>query len=180
MSRDEVVERLFAVFRQRGYAGASLSELSQATGLGRSSLYHYFPGGKEDMARAALDYLDGWVEGHLLVPLRGAGTPAERLARMMAELDRLYDHGRSACLLGALVHGEGRHLFQERLRSSFCALVAALAALVVESGVAPAEAQRRAEEAMVRIQGSLVLSGGLDDDGPFRRMLAGLGALLLD
>ena len=53
LSKDEVIQRIVAAFREHGYEGASLSILSQATGLGRSSLYHYFPNGKTDMAQAA-------------------------------------------------------------------------------------------------------------------------------
>ncbi|MEP7000146.1 MAG: helix-turn-helix domain-containing protein, partial [bacterium] len=42
-SKDEVLDRLLDTFRDRGYEGASLAELSAATGLMKSSLYHYFP-----------------------------------------------------------------------------------------------------------------------------------------
>ena len=58
MSREEVVERLMRVVRRHGYDGASLAELSKATGLGKSSLYHYFPDGKDDMVRAVLEHLE--------------------------------------------------------------------------------------------------------------------------
>jgi TetR/AcrR family transcriptional repressor of lmrAB and yxaGH operons len=53
--RAEIVDRLFMVFRDRGYEGASLADLSRATGLGKSSLYHHFPNGKEQMAEAVLE-----------------------------------------------------------------------------------------------------------------------------
>jgi len=51
----EIVGRLFIVFQDKGYEGASLADLSQATGLGKSSLYHHFPRGKEQMAEAVLE-----------------------------------------------------------------------------------------------------------------------------
>ena len=51
----EIIDRLFVVFRDRGYEGSSLADLSQATGLGKSSLYHHFPRGKEQMAEAVLE-----------------------------------------------------------------------------------------------------------------------------
>jgi TetR/AcrR family transcriptional regulator, lmrAB and yxaGH operons repressor len=179
LPRTEVVDRLMGVFRRLGYEGASLAELSKATGLGRSSLYHYFPGGKEDMARATLERLGEWVDVHLLQTLRGSGTPEARLDRTVAVLDGLYASGRDACLLGTLVHGESRHLFQTQLRASFTAVIAAFADLVVESGVDPVIAQQRAEDAVMRIQGALILSGGLDDIAPFRRVIENLSAALL-
>ena len=45
MTKEEVLDRLLDTFRDKGYEGASLSELSAAAGLTRASLYHYFPGG---------------------------------------------------------------------------------------------------------------------------------------
>jgi TetR/AcrR family transcriptional regulator, lmrAB and yxaGH operons repressor len=179
LPREEVVDRLMAVFRRLGYEGASLSELSKATGLGRSSLYHYFPGGKEDMARATLERLGEWVDLHLLQPLRGSGTPEERLDRVKVELDRLYASGENACLLGTLVHGESRHLFQTQLRASFSALITAFADLVIEAGVDPSIAQQRSEDAVMRIQGALILSAGLNDSEPFRRVIEHLSKDLL-
>ena len=53
-SREEIVLALFDLFRRAGYEGVSIGEISAATGLGRSSLYHYFPGGKADMAAAVI------------------------------------------------------------------------------------------------------------------------------
>ena len=70
-SRDEVVDRLLTAFRRKGYDGASLADLSAATGLGRSSLYHYFPGGKEEMARAVLDRADAWPRGAVGIVWQG-------------------------------------------------------------------------------------------------------------
>ena len=45
---DKVLRAALNVFRQRGFAGAGLSELEEATGLNRSSLYNAF-GNKEGL-----------------------------------------------------------------------------------------------------------------------------------
>ena len=42
------------VFRAHGYEGASLTLITQATGLGKGSLYNFFPDGKEQMAAEVL------------------------------------------------------------------------------------------------------------------------------
>lgn len=174
-----MVARLAAVFRERGYDGASLAELSRAAGLGRSSLYHYFPGGKEDMARAVFDQVNRWIRDEALAPLRAEGTPAERLDRMIGSLDSFYAGGRDRCLLGNLVLGGARNLFQEQLSAAFRAWIDALTAVAAEAGVDSGTARERAESAVVQIQGALVLAGGLDDPAPFRRVLSRLPAQLL-
>ena len=56
---DEVLDRALEVFWRNGYEGASLSELTEAMGINRPSLYAAF-GNKEELFRKALDrYADG-------------------------------------------------------------------------------------------------------------------------
>ncbi|MCY7320404.1 MAG: TetR/AcrR family transcriptional regulator, partial [Phormidesmis sp. CAN_BIN36] len=70
MSKDSAIPELVKVFRQYGYEGATLAKLSEATGLGKASLYHHFPKGKEEMASAVLDYLNRGLQEQILAPLR--------------------------------------------------------------------------------------------------------------
>ncbi len=58
--RADVLPRLAEVFRAHGYEGATLALISDATGLGKGSLYNFFPGGKEQMAMEVLDSIDRW------------------------------------------------------------------------------------------------------------------------
>jgi len=171
LPRDEVVARIQDVFRDRGFDGASLAELSNATGLGKSSLYHYFPGGKDEMAVAVLERIDAWMNTRALAALRGTGTPKARLRAMLHVLDEFYVGGRNACVLGNLVVGGSRAKFQDYLASAFRGWIAALRDLAVEAGVRGAEAQQRAEDAVIRIEGALIVAGGLGDPAPFKRAL---------
>lgn len=66
--REEVLNRLANAFRAGGYQGTSLKDLCEATGLVKASLYHYFPGGKQDMAQAVLDHIGGWFSANVLAP----------------------------------------------------------------------------------------------------------------
>src|SRR5687767_7960924 len=66
VSDKELLERLTGVFRRHGYDGASLSVIAAATGLQRSSLYHRFPGGKEQMAAEVARALGGHFSSQLL------------------------------------------------------------------------------------------------------------------
>jgi len=74
------------LFWRDGYSGASVPEISAATGLSTSSLYNAY-GSKLDLLVAALDhYSDTVLDRHMLGPLaRGAAG----LADLDAFLDRL-------------------------------------------------------------------------------------------
>ena len=179
LTRDEVIDRLMLAFRRHGYAEASLSELSKATGLGKSSLYHYFPNGKEDMMRAVLEWLASKLRAEVFEPLGGAGTPKRRLDRMIRSLDLFYKGGREACLLGNLVVGETRDRFHRPLAAIFEEWIEAVAATLREAGYSRVVARSRAADAVIRIEGALVLAGAFGDATLFERTLAQLGKELL-
>jgi AcrR family transcriptional regulator len=179
ISRDEVVARIQNVFRDNGFEGASLTEISNVTGLGKGSLYHYFPGGKDDMAVAVLERVATWMGANVLEPLRRTGTPQARLRAMLRALDELYDGGRNACLFGSLVVGESRTRFQKELANAFAGWIDALRKLAIEAGVKPSEARRRAEDVVVRIEGALIVSAALGDGAPFKRALRAIERELL-
>ncbi len=54
-TRRLILERAAPVFNQRGYAGASMSELVEATGIEKGGIYNHF-GSKEELAVEAFDY----------------------------------------------------------------------------------------------------------------------------
>jgi len=179
LPRDEVVARIQNVFRDLGFDGASLAQISIATGLGKSSLYHHFPGGKDDMAIAVLERLDTWMNERALSVLRRDGTPKARLREMLRILDEYYVSGRRACVLANLIVGGSREKFQDYLITAFSDWIAALSALALEAGIRRPEAQQRAEDAVVRIEGALIVAAGLNDPGPFKRALRNIERDLL-
>lgn len=179
LPKDEVLERLLRTFRDRGYDGASLAELSAATGLGKSSLYHYFPGGKQDMAQQVLAHLDQQLERALFEPLRAKQSPARKLSAMLATIDQFYDGGKRACLFERLCASVDRGRFRRPLGRAFTAWIEAVEALCLEAGLARALARSRAEDLVVRIEGALVVCAGTNDPGLFERTLKELQTSLL-
>lgn len=174
LSRDDVIDLIVTVFRKEGYEGTSLAKLSEATGLGRSSLYHYFPKGKVDMANAAMERIIQRVGETVLGPLLVAGDPRKRLEEFAANLADFYDDGFAPCIIDVFSVGEAVGLFQAQLRNSNLAFIQALASVASEAGASPAEAARRGEDAMIALEGSLIVSRGLVSRDPFRRVMAEL------
>ena len=179
LSRDEVVERLMQVVRRHGYDGASLAELSKATGLGKSSLYHYFPEGKDDMVRAVLDHLEQQLRAMVFEPLREPGPARRRVEEMVKTLDTYYCGGSEACVLGNLVLGTSRTRFRVKLRAIFDEWIEAIAVALVDGGLPRSVARHRAEDAVIQIEGALILAGGMNDTGFFARALKRLPTALL-
>ncbi len=179
IDQDDLLDKLTDVFRLHGYEGASLSRIAEATGLGRASLYHRFPGGKKEMAEAVLDRADSWFASYILAPLNGPGDPADRVRAMAKRLNDFYGGGRHSCLLDSLSLGAGGdHGVRDHVQRSFAGWRGALAAVARSAGLSPTDAKRRAADALVRIQGALVLARATGETNPFSRALHGLPELL--
>lgn len=182
IENDALIDLLSATFRDVGYEAASLALLSEATGLKKASLYHRFPGGKEQMGLEVLQEAGRWLTEHVLGPLAGEGSPRERITAMARELDAFYRGGKQACLLNLLSSTIGEASpFKASIRQMFEAFVDALASVVAEAGYSATTARDRAERGVALIQGSLVLARGLESTEPFRKALDALpGELLAD
>jgi AcrR family transcriptional regulator len=179
ISKTEVLDRLMETFREKGYDGASLSELSAVTGLGKSSLYHHFPGGKEDMAAAVLARLDETLERALFAPMRSESSPGKKLGAMLDVLFDFYDGGKKACLLERLCVSAADKGFRGSLGRSFKTWIHAVEQLCSEEGLPRAIARARAEDCVVRIEGALVVCRGTNDTKVFSRTIRDLRKTLL-
>ena len=56
--RTQALPVLAEVFKETDYLGATLILISEGTGLGKGSLYNFFPGGKGEMLAAVLTGID--------------------------------------------------------------------------------------------------------------------------
>lgn len=175
-----LLKRLSDVFRDVGYEGASLAMLAEASGLKKASLYHRFPGGKEEMAGEVMACAGAWLSDHILAPLRSNDPPAARIQVMIRNLDEFYSGGRQACLLNMMSSPRtDRGPFAAVIRNAFRAWIKALSEALVEAGIDQPTARSRAERAVVLLQGSLVVARGMDTTRPFRKCLASLERELL-
>jgi AcrR family transcriptional regulator len=107
MAKETYIPSLMRLFRQYGYDGATLSKISIAAGLGKASLYHHFPGGKDEMVEAMLDYLECWLEQNILQTLNSPDEPlfrlqhmcdSEALLRSADRVNEVYEGGKQPCL----------------------------------------------------------------------------------
>jgi len=170
--RSAAIPALAEAFREHGFEGASLAQLCEATGLGKGSLYHFFPGGKEEMAAAVLADVDAWFTGAIFEPLRRA--PAGDGAAIAAMFDAVADYfrsGRRVCLQGAFALGRERDRFADTIRRYFEQWIASLAAALRAGGQSEQAARAAAIEVVAAIQGGIVLSRALNEPEIFMAVI---------
>src|ERR1700740_1658669 len=130
----DYVPAMAEVFREHGFEGASIALISERTGLGKGSLYHFFPGGKEEMASAVLSEIEAWFTTHVFAALQWDSDPQSAIERMFAAVVEYFDSGRRVCLVGAFALASSRDRFAKQVSSYFRMWKEALAAALVRIG----------------------------------------------
>ena len=172
--RADLLPAMAEVFREHGFEGASIALISERTGLGKGSLYHFFPGGKEEMAAAVLAEIEAWFTTHIFAPLQWDSDPNSAIDGMFRAVVEYFDSGRRICLVGAFALAASRDRFAKQVRSYFRMWKEALTTALVRTGRDKPGAGELAEEVLAAIQGSLVLARAFDDRAVFARSMTRL------
>ena len=131
------------------------------------------------MAGVVLKSMSDRLEASIIEPLGSSGEPVHRIRLMTINVDKLYSGGKQNCLLAVLALGEAKDLFDNEIQNAFNVWVDTLVHVLIEAGIERSQARQRAEDAIVQIQGSLILARSLDNAAPFKRVLERLPEELL-
>ena len=171
--RGAILETTWALVAEHGLRSVTMSRIAEETGIGRATLYKYFP----DIEAILLAWHERHVAGHLerLAELRdGAGDARERLEAVLEAYALISHHReRHAAELAAFLH---RDEHAARAQRRLTDIVRDLLTEAAETGdvradIAPDELARYCLHA-------LAAAGGLPDEAAVRRLvrvtLAGL------
>lgn len=78
-SRDRLVQVTARLIREKGMAATGINEIITEAGLPKGSMYHYFPGGKEELVKAALHSYKEWLGQSFKARMKGSSTAEEGL-----------------------------------------------------------------------------------------------------
>ena len=170
---------LTELFRERGYDGVSLSQIAERTGLQKASLYHRFPGGKEEMVLAVLERAGAWLENNAFEPLRGTGDLKKRLINFSKCLREFYEDGDASCLLYTLSFSPEDSDVRKSIKLGMSYWIQILTEVLQEAGNNKKLARRRAEDILARLQGTLIVARGISNSEPFLRFLRELPSEVL-
>jgi len=177
---DEALDAAMRLFWHRGYRATTTRDLTEALGIGQSSLTSAF-GGKGDLADAALRrYLEG-LDDALIGPMRDSEDGLAAIDRFLAGLrDWHLAEGGRGCLVGRLMcEGAGAEpriaARVAEYRTVLRAAIDAALARAAEAGEIPADGldERRNLVVAVILGMNLALQAGYDADA--HRALADAG-----
>jgi AcrR family transcriptional regulator len=171
-SRQKLVAAAATLLRKQGYHGTGLSEIVTESGAPRGSLYFYFPGGKEELACAALSESGAmWrtlLEG-VIDAAPDLGAAVDNVCAVLAEA--LAASGwESGCPLATVALEASAR--SEAVRGTCAAHYAgwedAIGRKLAARGVDPARAAELATFGLAAIEGALLLAKVKRDPAPLR------------
>lgn len=159
---------------RRGYAAVGLNEIVEKSGAPKGSLYHHFPGGKEQLAAEAVAWSAGLFARTLEQEIGRAGTIARAIGNVAETvagwMERSGFKDGSPLTIVAVETGA----FIEPLRLACCTGYEAWTDLVAQGlqreGRAPREAADLALWTVASLEGAIILSRTQKSAEPLRRI----------
>jgi len=169
---EELITTLSKIFRTHGYEGTSIKDLSDSTGLKKASLYHRFPNGKKEMAESVLNHTGKWVADNIFNALNKEGDSTEdRLKNGLSQIQKLYNGGLDSCIFRALSMQNGMDLFRQSISNGMNEWLEAFKNFGLSIHLSEHLAEEKAMQTLIDIQGTLVVSKGLQDTTIFENTL---------
>jgi len=99
-----MIDAAIALMRQSGLGGAGINEVVRASRAPKGSVYHFFPGGKEQLAGEALGVYSQRVIAFLDEALSRKRAPAEKVKALFEAFAIRIEDGdfRQSCAAGAV------------------------------------------------------------------------------
>lgn len=168
--RETLLEQLVPVFRERGYEGATLVQLATATGLGKASLYHHFPGGKAEMAAVLLRKSVADLQKRAFARLTSSKRlPVERLEAFIEGFSDYVNQGANHCLVAVFAQSPASREQGELIKNQFADWLNTLISVFEELGEKPKRARRCADQLLDELYGGLLTAKLLGDPHHFQR-----------
>ncbi|HEY5876586.1 MAG TPA: TetR/AcrR family transcriptional regulator [Ilumatobacteraceae bacterium] len=171
-TRHRIVAATTELFRQRGYNGTSLHQITTAADATTGSLYHFFPGGKDQLT-AEVIATSGEAYRQLFDLIADAAVDAgsaitdvfEGAAIVLEETEFI-----DPCPIGTVARevASTNDELRQITDAVFNSWISTAARRFESAGIEPTEAHELATTAVAAIEGGFVLSRAARDAGPLR------------
>jgi AcrR family transcriptional regulator len=167
-----MIDGAISLLARRGLQGTSFAEVLTLTGAPRGSIYHHFPGGKDELVACAIDASTARAV-QLLDRLTGA--PALDVAQAFVETWRTIltrSRFEAGCALVAVTVAAEPGELRERTAAAFLAWRDKLGELLAAGGVPAADASARAASLLAACEGAVVISRATRNTEVFEQVTA--------
>lgn len=180
-TKQRMVDSTAVLLRERGAAAVTVDAVLARSGAPRGSVYHHFPGGRNELIMSALaesaDYISAMLER--ATAEGDARTAVRSLVRFWKRALADSDY-RAGCPVVGLAVDSGCEIpgAAEAVRTVLIGWQADLAAVLVADGYPSKRAHRLAALIMSAVEGAIILARAQRDAGPLDEVAAELDLLL--
>jgi AcrR family transcriptional regulator len=170
------------LLRERGYAGTSLGDILARSGGPRGSIYHHFPGGKQELVAEALRRYAAGIRRRL-VAVAETGSARDLVRALLGAMRdglRASDFAVGCAVAGVVLDlspdvDEGLTAPAAEALDSWRGVIATA---LTRDGVAPARARRLATLVLAAFEGAIILARAQRDTSPLDEVEQELTVLL--
>jgi TetR/AcrR family transcriptional regulator, lmrAB and yxaGH operons repressor len=162
LHKDNIVRTAMRLFRQQGYASTGLQQILVESAAPKGSLYHYFPGGKEELGKAAV-MLAGQLMGEMLSDLATKyEKPAAFVHAYCSVMAKWMEESefRSGCPIATTMLETAPHspLLTEAGVEVLDHWISIIAPVFVRSGLSMHDAKLKSQLLIASMEGALLLA----------------------
>ena len=181
-ARERMIRSAAVLFRERGVHGTSLSDVVAHSSAPRGSIYHWFPGGKAQLAEEATRYSGEFIAGGIAAALDEDDPVAavRAFAALWREILRDSDFSAGCPIVSATLEGARAPGARAAAGAAFAHWQELLAGAFAGRGVAPARARPLATLAVAAVEGAIVLSRAQRSSAPLERVADELESIVAD
>jgi AcrR family transcriptional regulator len=170
-----------SLLRERGVGGVTVDAVLAHSGAPRGSVYHHFPGGRNELVLAALEQAGDAISG-LLERAAAEGDARRAVDRFIRFWKRTLTDSqfRAGCPAVAVAVDSRRDIPQaaETVQRIFATWHVALTGLLTADGYSADRAERLATMILAGIEGAVILARARADVTPLDDVAAEIGLLL--
>jgi TetR/AcrR family transcriptional repressor of lmrAB and yxaGH operons len=181
-SREAFITTTGQLLRRQGYAATGLNEIVALSGAPKGSLYFHFPGGKEELAVAAMERAGEQLTAAIEAILAASEDLGEGVGRLVDALaagleTSAYRDGCPIATVTLEASGDSDAV-RAAAEAAFESWLAPLQTHIARAGLDAAAARRRALLVLSCIEGALILARAQRDPRPLQAVREELQALM--
>lgn len=171
-TRDRIITATNELFRRHGYNGTTLKQVSTAADAPIGSIYHFFPGGKDELAEAVIQTSGAIYQQLFEMIADGAdGLAAATTDFFEGAADVLEESGYiDICPIGTVARevASTNEMLREATHRVFAGWIDAAASRLTAAGIPHDEAEELATTIVAALEGGFMLARAARNPAPLR------------
>jgi AcrR family transcriptional regulator len=179
-SRDRMIQSAALLFRENGYSGTGFRDVIEHSGAPRGSIYHHFPGGKEQLAADTVAWAAGVIERRIARAAQD-GDPIAALDVFVDSWREVLEDSnfRAGCpIVAVAAEAAAGSTAIDAAAAAFTRWQELIARALLDAGVSRTDARRLATTVVAAIEGAILLCRVRRDIRPLRDVHRALEATL--